>query len=84
MDCGPSFFVILHYVQVKKVKVERRINEIVNRLNKTKTEQLNVDFRGQREERDRKEREDQKAVQREIKQKEKEEEKRKQELAEQR
>ena len=70
--------------QVKKVKVERRINEIVNRLNKTKEERLNVDLRGEREERDRREREDEKKKQRDIKQKEKEEDKRKQELAEQR
>jgi hypothetical protein len=38
---------------VIKVHVEKRINEIVNRLNKTKTEMNNVDFRAQREERDR-------------------------------
>ncbi len=38
---------------VIKVHVEKRINEIVNRLNKTKTEMSNVDFRAQREERDR-------------------------------
>ena len=70
--------------QVRKVKVERRINEVVNRLNKTKTEQLNVDLRGQREERDRAEREDQRKKQQELKRKDKEEEKRRQELAEQR
>ncbi|XP_076463022.1 coiled-coil domain-containing protein 25-like [Babylonia areolata] len=70
--------------EVRKVRVERRINEVVNRLNKTKEERLNVDLRGQREERDRSEREDQRKKQQEIKRKEKEEERRKQELAEQR
>ncbi|GFO05089.1 coiled-coil domain-containing protein 25 [Plakobranchus ocellatus] len=67
--------------EVKKVKVEKRINEIVNRLNKTKSE-ASPDFRAQREERDRKERESQRRVQMEQKQKDKEEEKRKQEAAE--
>ncbi|GFS21481.1 coiled-coil domain-containing protein 25 [Elysia marginata] len=67
--------------EVKKVRVEKRINEIVNRLNKTKTED-SPNFRAQREERDRKERESQRRVQIEQKQREKEEEKRKQEVAE--
>uniref|UniRef100_A0A2C9LU60 Coiled-coil domain-containing protein 25 n=1 Tax=Biomphalaria glabrata TaxID=6526 RepID=A0A2C9LU60_BIOGL len=66
---------------VKKVRVEKRINEIVNRLNKTKTEEQ-PDFRALREERDKKEREDQRRLQQEQKLKEKEEEKRKQEQAE--
>ena len=42
--------------QVKKVKVEKRRNEIINRLNKTKQE-LFPDLREQREERDREDRE---------------------------
>ena len=63
------------------MRVEKRINEIVNRLNKTKTEE-SPDFRALREERDRKERESQRRVQIEQKQREKEEEKRKQEVAE--
>ncbi|XP_059156993.1 coiled-coil domain-containing protein 25-like [Physella acuta] len=66
---------------VKKVRVEKRINEIVNRLNKTKTEEQ-PDFRALREDRDRKERENQRRLQQEQKQKEKEDEKRKQEQAE--
>ena len=41
---------------VKKVRVEKRENPIINRLNKTKVEKENVDFRSQREERDSKER----------------------------
>ena len=41
--------------EVKKVFVEKRINEIVNRLNKTK-EDIKPDLRALREERDRKER----------------------------
>lgn len=63
------------------MRVEKRINEIVNRLNKTKTEEQ-PDFRALREERDKKEREDQRRLQQEQKLKEKEEEKRKQEQAE--
>ena len=43
--------------QVRIIKVEKRINEIVNRLNKTKEESF-PNLRGEREERDRLERED--------------------------
>ena len=50
--------------QVHKVHVEKRLNEIVNRLNKTKVERTDVDLRAEREERDRKEREDKKAMMR--------------------
>lgn len=67
--------------EVKHLKVEKRINEIVNRLNKTKTED-NPDFRALREARDRKERDSERKSQQEQKQREKEEEKRKQEQAE--
>jgi len=42
--------------RVKKIRVEKRENVIINRLNKTKVEKEHVDFRGQREERDSKER----------------------------
>jgi len=35
--------------EVKKVRIEKRINEIVNRLNKTKVEKSDVDFRAERE-----------------------------------
>lgn len=45
---------------VRKMRVEKRINEIVNRLNKTKIES-NPDFRAEREKRDALEREDKKA-----------------------
>lgn len=53
------------------MKVEKRINEIVNRLNKTKTED-HPDFRQLREERDREERENQKKKMAEQRKKEKE------------
>ena len=43
--------------QVRLIKVEKRINEIVNRLNKTKEEKF-PNLREEREERDRLERED--------------------------
>ncbi|XP_032684322.1 coiled-coil domain-containing protein 25 [Odontomachus brunneus] len=66
---------------VRKIHVAKRINVIVNRLIKTKrTEQ--VDFRAEREQRDRLEREDKKKLLREQKEKEKVEEKRRQEEAE--
>jgi hypothetical protein len=79
--------------EVRKIKVTKRINEVVNRLNKTKKEEHpgniiilqlyyvisseNLDFRAEREKRDRLEREDKKKVLREQKEREKEEEKRK-------
>jgi len=64
---------------VRKIRVEKKINEIVNRLNKTKVVKDNVDFRSLREERDRKEREDKKALDREKKKLEKEKEKEREE-----
>ncbi|KAI4465439.1 hypothetical protein MML48_3g00019073 [Holotrichia oblita] len=67
--------------EVRKIKVAKRINEIVNRLNKTKKEE-HPDFRAEREKRDRLEREDKKRLLREQKEKEKEEVKRKEEEAE--
>lgn len=66
---------------VRKFHVEKRINEIVNRLNKTKREEK-PDFRGIREERDRKEREDKKHLLKLQKEREKVEAKRKEEEAE--
>lgn len=65
---------------VRKFHVEKRINEIVNRLNKTKREE-HPDFRTLREDRDRKEREDKKHLMRIQKEREKTEAKRKQEEA---
>lgn len=64
---------------VRSIRVDKRNNEIVNRLNKTKVTKENVDLRGQREERDRKERNQQKEIQRNLKLKEREEIKRKEE-----
>lgn len=69
--------------EVKKVHVEKRINEIVNRLNKTKVEQK-PDLRALREERDRKEREKVKEQERLRRKAEREAEKQKQEEAERR
>ncbi|CAH0700720.1 unnamed protein product [Spodoptera exigua] len=66
---------------VRKVRVAKRSNEIVNRLNKTKKESF-PDLRIERETRDRLEREDKKKLLREKKEKEKEEEKKKKEEAE--
>ncbi|GAB6023616.1 Coiled-coil domain-containing protein 25 [Chamberlinius hualienensis] len=67
--------------EVRKIRVDKRTNEIINRLNKTKEEKT-VDLRAAREERDRKERENKKQLLRHQKDKDKEEEKRKAELAE--
>ncbi|CAH2238115.1 coiled-coil domain-containing protein 25 [Pararge aegeria] len=66
---------------VRKVRIIKRINEIINRLNKTKREAF-PDLRLERETRDRVEREDKKKLVREKKDKEKEEEKQKKEEAE--
>ncbi|CAG4968245.1 unnamed protein product [Colias eurytheme] len=66
---------------VRKVRVAKRCNDIINRLNKTKKEDF-PDLRLERETRDRLEREDKKKVLRDKKEKEKEEEKKKKEEAE--
>lgn len=58
--------------QVRKIRLEKRINEIVNRLNKTKVES-HPDFRLEREERDRQERLAAKKELKEKQQKEKDE-----------
>lgn len=68
---------------VRKIHVAKRINTVVNRLNKTKrSEQVNL--RSEREQRDRNEREDKKRLLREQKEREKAEEKRRKEEAEMR
>lgn len=66
---------------VRKIHVTKRINTIVNRLNKTKrSEQVNLQV--EREQRDRNEREDKKRLLKEQKEREKAEEKRRKEEAE--
>jgi len=67
--------------EVRKMKVAKRVNEIVNRLNKTKKEE-HPNLRSLREERDAKEREDKKRLLREQKAREKEEERKRKEEAE--
>lgn len=47
---------------VKKTHVEKRINEIINRLNKTKVDNPNVDLMVEKEDRDREERNEQKKI----------------------
>uniref|UniRef100_A0A1W7RAS3 Coiled-coil domain-containing protein 25 n=1 Tax=Hadrurus spadix TaxID=141984 RepID=A0A1W7RAS3_9SCOR len=69
--------------EVRVIQVAKRINEIINRLNKTKIEK-EADLRLEREERDRKERESEKALARERKEKERKDQKARQEMAEQR
>lgn len=68
---------------VRKIRIEKRINEIVNRLNKTKVE-AHPDFQAEREQRDALERQDKKKVLREQKDKEKDAMKKRQEEAEMR
>ncbi|XP_073848858.1 coiled-coil domain-containing protein 25 [Musca autumnalis] len=63
---------------VKMIRVERRKNEIINRLNRTKTEDY-PDLRAQREKRDAQERAEQKAKLRAEKEREKELEKKRKE-----
>jgi len=48
--------------EVRKIRLEKRTNEIVNRLNKTKREEAKPDFRSLREERDRHERDHKKVA----------------------
>lgn len=67
--------------EVRKIRVAKRINLIVNRLDKTKITK-EIDYRGEREARDKKEREGLKKLQREQKEREKAEEKRRKEEAE--
>lgn len=67
--------------EVRKMRVEKRVNDIVNRLNRTKREE-HPDFRAEREKRDADERADKKRLAREVREKEKDEEKRRKEEAE--
>ena len=66
---------------VRRSRVEKRVNEIINRLEKTKMEKPTQKFIEEKEERDKKEREDEKREAREQKAREAEEAKRKQEEA---
>merc|ERR1712203_826732 len=68
--------------EVRKIRVERRENVIVNRLNKTKKEVIKPDLRGQREERDKQERDQKKKIFHQMEAERKEEEKRRKEEAE--
>ncbi|KAJ7341395.1 hypothetical protein JRQ81_005446 [Phrynocephalus forsythii] len=66
---------------VKVLTVEKKVNEILNRLEKTKVERF-PDLAAERESRDREERNEKKAQVQEIKRKEKEEMKKKKEMDE--
>ncbi len=70
--------------EVRKVRLTRRDNAIVNRLNKTKVEKTMVDFREERDKRDRREREEKKRVSKQREEERKAEERRRKEEAEQR
>ncbi|XP_077866636.1 coiled-coil domain-containing protein 25-like [Saccoglossus kowalevskii] len=66
---------------VRNIKVDKRINEVVNRLNKTK-EERHPDLQAEREQRDKEERAKQRKVEKCKREQEKEEAKRKKEAAE--
>ena len=68
--------------EVRKIRVARRENVIVNRLNKTKREEIKPDLRGQRETRDKRERDHKKKIFQQMEAERKQEEKRKLEEAE--
>lgn len=67
--------------QVKIVAVEKKVNEIVNRLEKTKDERF-PDLAAEKESRDQEERNEKKAQLLDLKKQEKEEQKRKKEMEE--
>ncbi|XP_076010979.1 coiled-coil domain-containing protein 25 [Genypterus blacodes] len=79
MDIGQIGF--FRQKEVKIVAVEKKINEIVNRLDKTK-EERHPDLAAEKESRDREERNEKKALLQEQKRQEKEEQKRKREMDE--
>lgn len=60
----------------------KKLNDVINRLNKTKREEKDVDFRAAREKRDSREREDKKKSLKEKEARDKEEEKKRKEEAE--
>lgn len=68
---------------VKKVRCEKRINTIINRLNKTKTERKKVDFREEKEKREAAERAELKRLEKERIMKLEKEKKEREELAKQ-
>ena len=67
---------------VLKIRVAKRENIIINRLNKTKKEQIKPDLRGQRETRDNKEREHKKKLFKQMEEEKKLEDARRKEEAE--
>ncbi|KAG9336216.1 hypothetical protein JZ751_002563 [Albula glossodonta] len=81
VDKLSSAHVYLRMPKVKIVAVEKKINEIVNRLEKTKNERF-PDLAAEKESRDREERNEKKAQIQDQKRKEKEEMKKKKEMDE--
>ncbi|XP_026849184.1 coiled-coil domain-containing protein 25 [Drosophila persimilis] len=71
-DMEPGQVAYVNEGAVRKIRLEKRVNEIVNRLNRTKTEEEHPDFRGQREARDVAARNDQKKMLRAKREQEKE------------
>uniref|UniRef100_A0AAQ4QVH9 Coiled-coil domain-containing protein 25 n=1 Tax=Gasterosteus aculeatus aculeatus TaxID=481459 RepID=A0AAQ4QVH9_GASAC len=79
MDVGQIGF--FRQKEVKIVAVEKKVNEIVNRLEKTKDERF-PDLAAEKESRDQEERNEKKAQLLDLKKQEKEEQKRKKEMEE--
>ncbi|XP_068564577.1 coiled-coil domain-containing protein 25 [Cebidichthys violaceus] len=79
MDVGQIGF--FRQKEVKIVAVEKKVNEIVNRLEKTKDERF-PDLAAEKESRDQEERNEKKAQLQDLKKQEKEEQKRKKEMEE--
>ncbi|KAM6365893.1 coiled-coil domain-containing protein 25 isoform 2-T2 [Alca torda] len=75
------WIIVLCTPKVKMLTVEKKVNEILNRLEKTKVERF-PDLAAEKEARDREERNEKKAQIQEMKRKEKEEMKKKKELEE--
>uniref|UniRef100_A0A2K5DGT4 Coiled-coil domain containing 25 n=1 Tax=Aotus nancymaae TaxID=37293 RepID=A0A2K5DGT4_AOTNA len=76
-----AIFFLLSPLKVKIVTVEKKVNEILNRLEKTKVERF-PDLAAEKECRDREERNEKKAQIQEMKRREKEEMKKKREMDE--
>lgn len=68
---------------VKKIRVAKKDNEVINRLNKTKEEKV-VDFRAEKENKEKAEREEKKRMFKKLEDQKKEEEKKRKEEAEMR
>ena len=79
MSAGSRFPYLCRVSQVKIVAVEKKVNEIVNRLDKTKEERY-PDLAAEKESRDREERNEKKVLIQDQKKREKDEQKMRKEM----